>query len=477
MFDDRSTMVMSGEITTPPRPFPRNESPDPSVETFGEYHVYEQIGIGGMATVHRAQRRKGGARQRVALKRLLPNAIEDDDLVRLFLDEARLVSSLRHRNIAEIYDFGRVGDEYFLAMELVAGPTLKQLLKHCSATVGIMPYPIAINLLVQVCDALAYAHDLTDSAGKPLRLVHRDVSPSNIVISSNGVAKLIDFGVAKTASTHTQAGIIKGKLGYIAPEYLADAGLDRRADLWAVGVVAYEMLTDQRLFSADDDLETMRLVRTQQIVAPSFHNPDIPPELDAIVMTALERDPARRWQNATALRNALAGVTKMSSNADVMEWVEWLFAIAPGSLRPVRGSRPLASVKPSLLAAEPMLSFSDIKPAMPPLVVKSKARSMAIIPAPVSSEPLSSQQTMLNMPLPSRPTPEPQPVVAPPMALRPPRQLPIRVSQPAIGAAMIERRDRSGRLWLPLLVLLLLGLASAFAVPIIYDTLATPLVR
>src|SRR6185369_8489502 len=110
------------------------------------------------------------------LKRLLPNAVEDEDLIKLFLDEARLVSSLRHRNIAEIYDFGRVGEEYFLAMELVAGPTLKQLLKHCGATVGIMPYPIAINLLVQVCDALAYAHDLTDSAGKPLRLVHRDVS-------------------------------------------------------------------------------------------------------------------------------------------------------------------------------------------------------------------------------------------------------------------------------------------------------------
>lgn len=452
-------MVMSGEITTPPRPFPRNESPDPSAEVFGEYFVYEQLGVGGMATVHRAERRKGRLRQRVALKRLLPHAGEDDDLVRLFLDEARLVSSLRHRNIAEIYDFGRVAKEYFLAMELVAGPTLKQLLRHCAATVGIIPYPIAINLLVQVCDALAYAHDLTDSTGKPLGLVHRDVSPSNIVISSNGVAKLIDFGVAKTASSHTQAGIIKGKLGYIAPEYLEDSGLDRRADLWAVGCVAYELLTNKRLFSSDDDLEIMRLVRTQQIVPPSFHNSDVPPELDAIVMTALERDPSRRWQNATALRNALAGVARMSTNADIMEWVEWVFGIAAGPQRPVRGSRPLSAMQPALLAAEPILTFSQL-------------------PRPESHSELLAIPTQLQMPLPAEPTPlpsrpTPMPVGAPAFALRPPRQLPLRVSAPSIGAAMVARRSGASRLAVPL-ILIVLGLASAFGVPLLYDLLSSP---
>src|SRR6185503_11768279 len=213
------------------------------------------------------------------------------------LDEAKLVKHLHHRNIAEIYDCGAVGEDYFLAMELVAGPTLKQLVKHCAETVGLMPYPIVLNLMIQVCDALAYAHDKTDELGNPLHLVHRDVSPSNIVISSNGVMKLIDFGVAKTASTHTQAGVIKGKLGYIAPEYLADRGLDRRADLWAVGVIAHELLCNQRLFQADSDFEMMEAVRSRPIARPSEINRDIPPELDAIVMTALERDPALRWQN------------------------------------------------------------------------------------------------------------------------------------------------------------------------------------
>jgi serine/threonine protein kinase len=462
-------MVMSGEITTPPRPFPRNESPDPTAETFGEYFVYEQLGVGGMASVHRAERRKGKLRQRVALKRLLPHAGVDEDLVRLFLDEARLVSSLRHRNIAEIYDFGRVGQEYFLAMELVAGPTLKQLLKHCAATVGIIPYPIAINLLVQVCDALAYAHDLTDSSGKPLQLVHRDVSPSNIVISSNGVTKLIDFGVAKTASSHTQAGIIKGKLGYIAPEYLEDTGLDRRADLWAVGCVAYELLTNKRVFSSDDDLELMRLVRTQQIVPPSFHNPDVPAELDAIVMTALERDPSRRWQNATALRNALAGVTQMSTQADIMEWVEWVFGMASGPSRPVRGSRPLSSVQPSLLAAEPILTFSQL----PRPETHSEVRA---IPA---QRPLPLPSLPTPLPLPSHPTPvPPQPTApmpvgrSPAYALRPPRQLPVRISAPSIGAAMVARRSGAGRIALPL-ILIALGLISAFAVPLLYDLLAS----
>ena len=141
-------MVLSGEITAP-RAWPRHESPEvAAAETFGAYVVFEQLGVGGMASVHRAQRRTAGARQRVALKRLLPHAASDDELLKLFLDEARLVSRLRHRNIAEIYDVGCVDGEYFLAMELVAGPTLKKLLRHCTSTVGLIPYPIALNLLI-----------------------------------------------------------------------------------------------------------------------------------------------------------------------------------------------------------------------------------------------------------------------------------------------------------------------------------------
>ncbi|HEY5925888.1 MAG TPA: serine/threonine-protein kinase [Kofleriaceae bacterium] len=447
--DERSTMVM-GEITAP-RSWPRTESPDP--DAFGDYKIHEQLGVGGMATVHRAERKVGGVRQRVALKRLLPNIGSDPELVKLFLDEAKLVSHLHHRNIAEIYDFGSVADEYFLAMELVAGPTLKQLLQHSSSTVGLIPYPIALNLLMQVCDALAYAHDRTDERGQPLHLVHRDVSPSNIVISSNGVVKLIDFGVAKTTSSHTQAGIIKGKLGYIAPEYLADNGLDRRADLWAVGVIAYELLCNQRLFQADDDFEVMRHVRSQPITPPSRHNPDMPIELEAIVMTALERDPARRWQNASALRNALAGVGGASTNAEVMEWVDWALQLGAGKLRPVRGSRPLTA-QADMLAAEPLIpALSDaVQLSLPPTV---KLQQCAI-PA-------------IRLPLPANPTPPP--VFAPRVRYQP---RPLMPRMPPIGAAMIARRNQR-RIALPLFLILLGGIASALTVPMLYRMLVAQL--
>jgi serine/threonine-protein kinase len=498
--DERSTMVLSGEITAP-RNFPRNESPPPE-GMFGPYAIHEQLGTGGMASVHRAERRVNGVRQRVALKRMLPNAAEDPDLVKLFLDEARLVSLLRHRNIAEIYDFGRVGDDYFLAMELVAGPTLKQLLRHCAATVGIMPYPIALNLLIQVCDALAYAHDRTDAAGKPLHLVHRDVSPSNIVISSNGVVKLIDFGVAKTASTHTQAGIIKGKIGYIAPEYLNETGLDRRSDLWAVGVIAYELLCNQRLFTGEDDFETIRQIRSQVIEPPSQHNPDVPAELEAIVMTALERDPARRWQNANALRNALAGVAKPSTTAEVMEWVDWVLQLGHAP-RPVRGSRPLSVHRADSTSSE--RAFDDLQRTIelpkqdelrtterPGLdhVRTTETPKFDMLPTVerpkfdeeqlerpsfdaiqlVDAEPMIPQPRQL--PLPAMPTPPPQ-LARPTYALRPARQLVPMI--PTIGAAMVARRTRRRRLFAPLVLIVLGGLVSAATVPMLYQELSARL--
>jgi serine/threonine protein kinase len=502
--DERATTILSGEITSP-RNFPRNDSPPPE-GVFGDYAIHEQLGTGGMASVHRAERRVGGVRQRVALKRMLPNAAAEPELVKLFLDEARLVSLLRHRNIAEVYDFGRVGEDYFLAMELVAGPTLKQLLRHCAATVGLIPYPIALNLLIQVCDALAYAHDHRDASGKPLHLVHRDVSPSNIVISSNGVVKLIDFGVAKTTSTHTQAGIIKGKLGYIAPEYLAETGLDRRSDLWAVGVIAYELLCNQRLFTADDDFEVMQQIRSLKITPPSVHNPDVPAELEAIVMTALEREPVLRWQNAKALRNALAGVARPSTNAEVMEWVDFVFALGDAP-RPVRGSRPLTAPRaPSIDPTAfdelqrtierpkleeqrtielPRFDEQRAKSPRPEQRAKSPKEQRAPRSKAADSQRQSTQelqraierpsfdaielvaaQPMVpiprQLPLPAMPTPKPL-ITRAPMSLRPARQ-----AMPTIGAAMIARR-RQRRLFAPLLLILLGGIASALAVPAVYE--------
>src|SRR5688500_18839968 len=183
-------------------------------ERYGSYLVYEQIGKGGMATVHRAEiPTKQGTRQ-VALKRLLPPLSKEG--VALFLDEARLLRYLQHPNIATTYDSGRVFGTYFIAMEYVRGPTPKELVAQCAGTTGSVPQEITLNLAAQLCDALDHAHNRTDEHGKPLGIIHRDVTPANIIISETGVVKLIDFGLAKAKNTseHTAVGVIKGKYAY-----------------------------------------------------------------------------------------------------------------------------------------------------------------------------------------------------------------------------------------------------------------------
>lgn len=300
-------------------------------ERYGPYAVYEQIGKGGMATVHRAELpTKQGPRQ-VALKRLLPTM--QKEMVASFLDEARLLRYLQHPNIASTFDSGRVFGTYFIAMEYVRGPTLKEVVEQAAVTTGSVPQAITLNLAAQLCDALDHAHNRCDETGRPLGIIHRDVTPANIIISETGTLKLIDFGLAKQAkkpgsAEQTGVGIIKGKFGYVAPEY-TEGRLDHRADLWAVGIIMYELLTSRRLFDGADAFETMMRVREMPIPRPSLANPFVLPALDDIVMTALARDPARRWESAAVMRDRIRAVMDTPGNgADeraVLDWVGWLF--------------------------------------------------------------------------------------------------------------------------------------------------------
>jgi serine/threonine protein kinase len=291
----------------------------------GPYTLYERLGRGGMATVNRAEMRGlAGFRKAVALKRLHPHIAADPSMVQSFVHEARLASHLHHPNIAQTYDLGRAGDSYFIAMEYVPGPTLAQLLRQSSAAA--IPIPIALGILSQICDALDYAHNFCDASGKPLGIIHRDISPSNIIISSTGVVKLIDFGIARVADLdEAEAGLIKGKLSYMAPEYL-DGQLDLRADLFGLGVIAHELLTGRPLFHAKDDADTMTLLRALPIQPPSRWNPDVSDDLDDIVLTALQRTPELRWQSATAMRTALTNVMMSCgapvTNQQLIEWVD-----------------------------------------------------------------------------------------------------------------------------------------------------------
>ncbi len=297
---------------------------------FGSYRVYEQLGVGGMATVHRAELiSSGGPKRSVALKRLRPELAAVPEFVQAFVDEARLASHLRHPNVAQTYDFGQVGDTYFIAMELVRGPTLSQIFRECPK----VPLPITLYIVTQLCDALEYAHNLADARGKPLGIIHRDVTPANIIVSTDGVAKLIDFGIAKAASSNvrTKTGFIKGKFAYVAPEYIAGK-IDTRVDLFAAGVIAHELLTGRRLFQVENDMETLKRVQRMQIEPPSKWNPKVPPALDDIVMTSLARNPEERWQRASAMRNAFAFVAqKLPSPLQVSAWVREVMRPEPPS--------------------------------------------------------------------------------------------------------------------------------------------------
>src|ERR1700761_8334644 len=197
-------------------------------EQFGPYVIYERLGVGGMATVHRAlERGIEGFERVVALKRLLPHLAEDASFIKSFVREAKLASLLNHVNIVQIFELGRVGAEYFISMEYIDGHDIRRILRHARSVSGPPPIHVTVGLLLQLCDALDYAHHKVDDAGAPLGLVHRDVSPSNVLITSTGEIKVIDFGIAKAqGAQRTQTGRVKGKLAYMAPEALTGKELD-----------------------------------------------------------------------------------------------------------------------------------------------------------------------------------------------------------------------------------------------------------
>ncbi len=294
-------------------------------ERFGSYEIYEQLGAGGLATVHLARTR--AVKSPVALKRLYPHIANVRELVGSFVDEARLARHLRHPGIARVYEFGKLRGTYFIAFEFVPGPTLLQLDEQCRTYIGRIPVMVVLEIAYQLCDALDHAHKLKNELGLPLGIVHRDVTPSNIIVSSTGQVKLIDFGLAKTkqSTVQSQAGVIKGKLNYVAPEYLAGK-LDARVDLWALGVVMYELLAGRRLFDAPEQSEILERVRSMPIPAPSESNPEVGREVDAIVKKALTRDPNQRWQSAADMRDAIGRVAAgRLSQHQFVSWVEWAF--------------------------------------------------------------------------------------------------------------------------------------------------------
>ncbi len=250
-------------------------------EHLGRYRLLEQIGAGGMAVVFRAVAEGSVGKQVVVIKRVLPELARDPVFIKMLVAEARLSSRLSHPGIVRMHELGRVGDEYFLAMEHVDGADLVRVLNRSVAAKATLPIPVVCHIARQVALALAYAHDLKDAEGRPLEIVHRDVSPSNIMVTGDGGVKLLDFGVAKAAAhirdERTRTGTIKGKINYLSPEQADGLAADRRSDVFALGIVLYECLTLKRLFRGDNDLATLRLVRRCEVPPPSQLRAGVPP--------------------------------------------------------------------------------------------------------------------------------------------------------------------------------------------------------
>lgn len=369
---------------------PRREDP---AESFGPYLIFECLGRGGMATVHRAKQTGiEGFERPVALKRMLPWLTSDPEFVKSFVREARLAALLRHTNIVQTYDLGKVDAVYYIAMELVAGRDLRELLRHAHNVVGPPPPQVTINLLFQVCDALDYAHTFRDEQGRTLGLVHRDISPANVIVADDGTAKIVDFGVAKgsTATLATMSGMLKGKFAYMAPEML-QGQIDGRCDLFAVGVVAWELLTARPLFAGGDDMEILQRVTTWDPPAPSSVNPAVPRELDAWVAMALSKQPQRRFQSAAQMRAGLELVARTpamrASAADVAAWMGWAFAQKPGTALspapPVPAPAP-AMPMPMASMASTVLPPAPIGGGAPPAMPLGMGPPMAMgIGAPI----------------------------------------------------------------------------------------------
>ncbi|HEU0030698.1 MAG TPA: serine/threonine-protein kinase [Kofleriaceae bacterium] len=275
--------------------------------------MFECLGAGGMASVYRASVDIGGGVEReVALKRLLPQLAHDKGFVDDFIREAKLAAQLHHPNIVRILELGRSAGTYFIAMELVRGPSLLKLMKLATARRTQAPIGVVLAILLEVCDALDYAANATDVDGELLQIVHRDLSPSNLIITDEGHVKIIDFGVAKSLSGKfmTNTGMVKGKLGYMALEVLAGKPVDVRADIFSLGVVAWELLSGRRLFAGANEIEVIAKLRDGAQDPPSTFNMLCPPELDEIVMRALSRDRDDRWPSALVMRRTLDAVRR-----------------------------------------------------------------------------------------------------------------------------------------------------------------------
>lgn len=278
------------------------------LQKFGRYLLLDHLVDGGMAQIFRARYLSEEAKKIVAIKMIREQFSNDESFKSMFMNEIKVTFALNHPNIAQTYDYGILDGKLYTAMEYVDGANLKQFLLRLKKRNYAFPIEITCYIISQMCQGLNYAHHLTDNfSGKKINIIHRDISPHNVMVTWDGAVKIIDFGIAKaeTNTDATQAGTIKGKLSYIAPEYVDGKDLDHRYDQFAVGITFWELLCNRKLFRANNDLAILKKVQSCQITPPSHINPNVPKELDEIVLTALNKDRNLRYKNLDQMNRAI----------------------------------------------------------------------------------------------------------------------------------------------------------------------------
>ncbi len=278
------------------------------LQKLGDYRVVDEIGSGGMATVYLARLDRAGGFQRwAALKTVHPHLLEDESFVQMFMDEARVAARINHPNVGAVYDVGHDQTNHWIAMEYLHGEALKDVMQRADEVGALIPPEIGCRIIADAAEGLHAAHELAGANGEKIGLVHRDITPHNLFVTYDGVTKVLDFGIAKFAdqANQTQAGILKGKIAYMSPEQLAGESIDRRSDIFGLGVVLWELTTGRRLFRTESDIETFNRVSACVIPRPSTIVPGYPEDLEAVVLKALAKDKSERYRTAREFSRAL----------------------------------------------------------------------------------------------------------------------------------------------------------------------------
>jgi eukaryotic-like serine/threonine-protein kinase len=359
---------------------------------FGKYYLLGLIARGGMAEVYRARLREGDDRL-LAIKVMRPQLAREARFIDMFNREGALAMLLRSPSIVETLEVGTIEGRHYIAMEYIAGCDLTRLLRRCQKTNERIPIPHAVYMMARIADALYTAHNLRDSSGRSLNLVNRDVSPSNVRVSYDGQVKMLDFGIAQALMKFTsEIGVLKGKFSYMSPEQIRGMPLDARSDIFSTGIILHEVLTTEKLFRGDTEFALMEKVRKADVQPPSAYNRRVPPELDAIVMRALQRSVHDRYQSAAELRDALDGLLEVYrfKPSELRQFIRQQFRVEYAreveESRAARVARPAAEAVP-VQAPPGITDFTAADIPGPPTVEDEAPRGVFVeMPTPPEAD-------------------------------------------------------------------------------------------